>query len=231
MLRAVLFDLYDTLVSVDRDASVSKIARCANLAGASDEAFDRAWFGTSPDSIRGRFASIEERVLAVLRALDRDSREVDFVSIADAERAFLQEHIHPFPDARDTLLALRRMGLKISIVTNASASVALVIDRCCLREMVDSIVISSETRVVKPNPEIYFHALERIGIDARDAWYIGDGNDQELDGAKAVGMHTILVRRERPRYGLRVPSSDAAADVTVGTLAEIPVLAQCYLSS
>src|SRR4051812_19544930 len=104
MIRGVLFDLYDTLVYIDREAYASKMATCAKLAGTSAEEFDRAWFGMSPDSIGGRFASIEERVLAVLRELDRDSREVDFASIADAERAFLQEHVHPFPDARDSLL-------------------------------------------------------------------------------------------------------------------------------
>jgi putative hydrolase of the HAD superfamily len=222
VVRGAVFDLYDTLVYVDQDALRAKFVTCARFAGVAPDNFRRAWFVTSEDSIRGKFGSIEERVTVVLSELGRDSGEVDVGSIADAERSFLRTHVHPFPDARDTLQTLRRQDLKLAIVTNASASVAYILDRWRFYDLVDAVVISSEVKVVKPNPEIYIRALELIDIAACEACYIGDGNDRELDGAKAVGMYTILVRRDGPRYGLRESSSGAAADVTVETLAEIP---------
>jgi putative hydrolase of the HAD superfamily len=224
VLRAVLFDLYDTLVYVDEDGLSAKMLHCAQAAAVAPEDFRRGWFATSHDSIHGRFASIEERAAAVLRALGREPRNDAVATIAAAERSFLRMHVHPFADAHATLDALRTDGLQLAIVTNASASVALVLDSCQLREHVDDVVISSNANAVKPNPEIYTHALARVAVAAGDACYVGDGNDAELDGAKAVGLRTILVRRDRPRYGVRASSSDASVDDTVAALAEIPVL-------
>lgn len=221
-VRAALFDLYDTLVYVDEEGLRAKLAACAHSAAVTPDDFRRAWFATSPDSIRGRFASIEDRVTAVLRSLGRVARADVVPAIAAAERAFLRTHVHPFADAHGTLDALHRDGLKLAIVTNASATVAHVLDHCDLHNRVDAVIVSSAIGAVKPSPEIYLRALDRVAVDARDACYVGDGNDQELDGAKAVSLHTILVRRDRPRYGVRASSSAAAADATVTALAEIP---------
>lgn len=222
VLHAALFDLYDTLVYVDEDGARAKVLTCARQAAVAPEDFHRAWFATSRESIRGDFDSIEDRIVAVLHALGRPPRADVIETISAAERSFLRTQVHPFADAHDTLAALRREGLKLAIVTNASASVAHVLDGCRLRGVVDEIVVSSAVGAVKPHPEIYAHALTRIAVGARDACFVGDGNDEELDGAKVVGLRTILVYRGRPRYGVRTSSSDTAADVTVQTLAEVP---------
>lgn len=227
MLRAVLFDLFDTLVYVDEAGLRAKVHACADAAAVTPDDFRRVWFETSRSSIRGQFPSIEDRAGAVLRALGRAAQSDVVARIASEERSFLRTHVHPFPDAHRILEVLRADGVKSAIVTNASASVALVLDRCGLRERVDDVVVSSEVRAVKPDPGIYALVLSRIAVVAADAAYVGDGNDAELDGAKALGMHTILVRREHPRYGVRAASSDAAVDVIVTALSEIPAHVRC----
>jgi len=221
MIRAVLFDLYDTLVYVDREAYVSKIATCAKLVGASEEAFDRAWFGTSPESNLGRYLTIEERVNAVVRSLGCDRSEDIVSTVADIERRFLSRDIHVFPDAFDALLALRGSGAKLGIVTNASPSVEYIFKATSLRQSVDAVVISSEIKHAKPSREIYEQALERLEVAANSACFVGDGNDREIDGARAIGMLTILVRRKRPRHGVRESSREETADIIVSSLAEV----------
>lgn len=222
VLLAVLLDLYDTLVYVDDEGLHEKLVACARVADVTPDDFGRAWHATSKDSIRGRFLSMEDRAAAALLVLSRESRSRTAATIADLERSFLRTHVHPFADTLNTLDALRRRGLRLAIVTNASASVEHVLEVCRLRDLVDDVVISSEVKVAKPHPDIYERALQRIGVAAPNACYIGDGNDEELDGAKSVGLQTILVRRSYARYGVRSSSSEAAVDATVTSLAEIP---------
>jgi epoxide hydrolase-like predicted phosphatase len=54
----------------------------------------------------------------------------------------------------------------------------------------DDIVISAEVGLVKPSPEIYHLALERMNIEARHAVFIDDF-EENVDGARAVNMHAI----------------------------------------
>lgn len=49
-------------------------------------------------------------------------------------------------------------------------------------------------RLMKPDPRIYELATARLGVDAEDCFYIGDGADSELEGARAVGMEAVLLR-------------------------------------
>jgi putative hydrolase of the HAD superfamily len=221
MIHAVLFDLYDTLLYVDNEAFDRKIATCAKAVGVSPDQFRQAWFSVSLESNLGRFGSIIERVEAVLRELRCKRGNGIASSIAESERSFLRVHIHAFPDAADTLLALRGNGTKLAIVTNASLSVRGVLKGSGLQELVDVVVISSEVMAVKPDPKIYTQALELLNVIPPEACFVGDGNDRELDGARAVGMRTVLVRRERERYGLRESSTEAAADAIVQSLAGV----------
>jgi epoxide hydrolase-like predicted phosphatase len=54
----------------------------------------------------------------------------------------------------------------------------------------DTIVISAEVGVVKPDPEIYHIILERLGVAPAEAVFVDDFSENVV-GARAVGMHAI----------------------------------------
>lgn len=56
----------------------------------------------------------------------------------------------------------------------------------------DGAVFSCQAGLLKPDPEIYHCALRKIGCVPEECVFIGDGGSQELMGAKAVGMTTVL---------------------------------------
>ncbi len=66
---------------------------------------------------------------------------------------------------------------------------------------------SCEIGVIKPNAEIYLHALRKIGTAPEDAVFVDDvpGN---LEGAKAVGMQAIQMRRPMPHRFSMPPAWD-----------------------
>ena len=56
-------------------------------------------------------------------------------------------------------------------------------------------MFSYEVGVRKPDARIYRHALESIGAEPHEAFFVGDGGSDEHRGARAVGMRTVLVTR------------------------------------
>jgi putative hydrolase of the HAD superfamily len=52
-------------------------------------------------------------------------------------------------------------------------------------------VFSSEIGVRKPRPEIFHAALQRLGVAAEDALFVGDRLGADVRGARAVGMRTV----------------------------------------
>jgi HAD superfamily hydrolase (TIGR01549 family) len=61
---------------------------------------------------------------------------------------------------------------------------------------VDAIVDSRSHGRVKPHPTIFQAALERLGVDAADAVMVADSLEEDVEGARALGMRAILVDRE-----------------------------------
>lgn len=101
----------------------------------------------------------------------------------------LATFMHPFPEVIDTLTQLRRAGVKLGIITNGSIRVQEdKIARLGLCELMDVVLISEREGVRKPEADIFHRALERLGVSARDAWFVGDSPDADVAGALAAGL-------------------------------------------
>jgi FMN phosphatase YigB (HAD superfamily) len=61
---------------------------------------------------------------------------------------------------------------------------------------VDAIVDSRSHGRVKPHPTIFQSALERLDVRAEDAVMVGDSIEEDIEGARALGMRAILIDRE-----------------------------------
>ncbi len=78
---------------------------------------------------------------------------------------------------------------------------------------VECVIDSGEVGVQKPDPRIFRIALDAMGIEARQAWYVGDMPGIDVVGARAAGLHPIVM----DPFGLH----GGADYATVGTLAEV----------
>ena len=61
-------------------------------------------------------------------------------------------------------------------------------------------VISGIEGIEKPDPRIYRLALDRAGVEAADAVYVGDNPEFDVDPPAALGMFPVLIDR-RKRHG------------------------------
>ena len=107
--------------------------------------------------------------------------------------SFMKEYIVPRPDVIESLEKLHKLGLKIGVITDCASSLEELWDGLTFSHLIDVPVFSSAVGIKKPAPEIYQIALDRLGLQANECLYIGDGGSFELTGAQNVGMTAIRI--------------------------------------
>ena len=75
-----------------------------------------------------------------------------------------------------------------------------------------------------PAPKIYQEAMRQLGVRPEEAAFVGDGNDRELEGAKAAGLTTFWINREAFRAIETEQRTTEAIDYTIRSLLELPHL-------
>jgi HAD superfamily hydrolase (TIGR01549 family) len=106
----------------------------------------------------------------------------------------LSENFELFEDALPVLEELRLAELRIGLVSNGIRDLTEFVAHHRLD--VDAIVDSRSHGRVKPHPTIFEAALERLGASAGDAVMVGDSLEEDIEGARALGMRAILIDRE-----------------------------------
>ena len=107
-----------------------------------------------------------------------------------------QKHISLDPEAHSVLRTLHR-SKKLALVTNFDhpPHVHSVLSTLGLTPYFDSIVISAEVGVKKPDPRIFDAALEQTAMKPEEVIYVGD-TDDDTKAARAAGMVPILIQRD-----------------------------------
>jgi putative hydrolase of the HAD superfamily len=119
---------------------------------------------------------MEASLRRVACALDLDPDESLIVRELSARTAFHAACLaSPRPEAAPTLEELRRRGFKIGVISNCTSDVPPAWPPPPLAGLVDAAVFSSRVGLTKPDPAIYAIALERLGVEAAECLYVGDG--------------------------------------------------------
>ena len=222
LFEACVFDLFDTLVHFSREDYMEKVQKAAALCGIDENEYLNEWKTSGVDSILGRHPTTADRVRCFLKAIGIEANDNLVELLTSIEHQFLRDKTYWYDDAISSLTELRRMGIKLGLVTNASPSVREVIRSRRIHEVIDQLIISSEIMMAKPDMGIYFECLRRLGCCSARAAYVGDGNDRELDGAKRVGLSTILIKRNDLRAFVFEQSSEGSTDVIINNLSLLP---------
>jgi putative hydrolase of the HAD superfamily len=89
-----------------------------------------------------------------------------------------------------------REGPKLGLVSNAGPAVPPAFRRSAPAALFDATVFSCENKVAKPDQRIFRYACELLSVRPGDCVYVGDGGDEELQGAQRIGMMPLLLRVE-----------------------------------
>jgi putative hydrolase of the HAD superfamily len=92
----------------------------------------------------------------------------------------------------DWILRLKQAGKKLGLISNMPSGFATFFRReFSWLENFESLVLSCDLRVVKPDPEIYLEALRQLNVAPERALFLDD-KDYNIAGAQAVGMQGIV---------------------------------------
>ena len=206
--KAVIFDLWETLIDWDRESAGRMLREVDELVGSG---FAARW-----DSSHRRYIAPIRTALAEALVPEELIEEICTIRLGYHRRALV-----PRPGAVDTLRRLRELRYLLGLITVCSEDIEVVWPETEFAGLFDAEIFSSRVGVSKPDPRIYLACCEALGVEPHDAVFVGDGANDELEGARRVGMQAILIHRpgERPLWGLedwdgpRVTSIPGVLDV------------------
>jgi HAD superfamily hydrolase (TIGR01509 family) len=223
MTQAVLFDLFETLVT-ESGASMRRASALATALGVDEHAYRRHWRAGRSDVVLGR-RSYRDTLAQIVRKLGGtpDESLLDHLRSERLEqKASVLRTVEP--DVLAAIGILRVKGLKLAVVTNSLAEDVAGWGGSPLHSSFDVTVFSCVAGLAKPDPEIYLLACRELQVPPGRALFIGDGADDELSGARTAGLRACRALWFLSRWPhAAVPPSDPglwhATDVVHAALA------------
>jgi len=222
--EAVLFDLFGTLVPNLRRSEYELCKEeMAEILGAPHDRFGELWRATFKQRMNGRLRDGPEMFRGIVEELGLRADSATLEAADRARHEFILARLVPKDGALECLRELRGRGLGLALVTDCSSGTPAMLDRTPLGEFFTVRAASALLGTTKPDPVMYRHAMDGLGVEGGRCLYVGDGNSFELPGAKRHGMTTVWVdngadQNWRHDY---VPEGD----FTVTHLGEIPGIA------
>lgn len=164
------------------------------------------------DEIAARLVQVEADFWATTSSHQRSATLADLLATAadelqlDVAEALLEEaalrhldawtpHIRHDPDALSVLAALRAAGVRIGMLSNTHWPRAFherFLERDGLAALIDARLYTSEMEFQKPHPSAFLAAAEAVGAEPERCVFVGDRPWDDISGAAAVGMRTVL---------------------------------------
>lgn len=214
MIRAVLFDLDDTLFDhrgCAREA-LTQLRRMyrpfeARTLAELERDYHRLLEELHLKVLRGEMTLEASRLERFRQLLRLSGAEPDDAFTAQVARMYHQAYLaayRPLPGAVELLEALAGR-VRIGIVTNnITAEQVRKLQACGLERFIDALVVSDEAGACKPEAAIFEAALARLGCRAEEAVMIGDAWATDVLGARGAGIRALWLNR------LGTPSPDPA---------------------
>ena len=122
-----------------------------------------------------------------------------------------------FPDTEPALQALRSQDYYLGVISNSIGTIEEQLGRAGLASYFRTVLDSALVGVEKPNPGIFEMALDRAGVAADEAVFVGDLYATDIGGARLAGIRGVLMARfdayDDTVHCPRITSFDALPEV------------------
>lgn len=217
MLRAVIFDLDNTLTDFMRMKRVS-------IQAAIDEMIDAGLQMSAEEATRKLFEIYDREGIEDQRVFDRfleeELGEIDpmiHTAAIIGYRRGREYTLTLYPHVKKTLLALAKRGLKLAVLSDAPRYQAW--SRLCylqLPHFFDHVITFEDTQVRKPDPAPFNRAIELLAMSPDEVIMIGDWPARDMVGGSRVGIKTVYAR-----YGDTSGATRSGADYEIDDISQL----------
>ncbi|MAI78468.1 MAG: hypothetical protein CL917_05990 [Deltaproteobacteria bacterium] len=213
-IRAVVFDLFDTLVDLLGEemprteyqgrmipsSFLSLHALTAEYGEISFDAFLSTMRELEKQFLESHYAQQKElptteRFTTLARRLElEDDRLIS--ALVDTHMDGLREHVRVL-DHHEDVLSLLKERVRLGLCSNFSHTPAAqkVLDQANLSDLFDVVVISDAAGMRKPHSEIFRITLDSLELDPDEVLHVGDSLKADVAGAAALGIRTVWITR------------------------------------
>lgn len=218
MRRALIVDLFSTLVP-GGDAEREVVNRTlAEVLGVEVEAFTREFAATSYERFVGAYGDLPSTLRVIARRSGGDPTDEQVQRATSLRRQLARQLLGAASAGTLGALAdLRTAGWRIGLVSNVTSETQLQWATSPFLPYFETTAFSAEVGAAKPEPAIYMAACNALGVAPSDCIYVGDGNDNELPGAAALGMYAVRTTEHSD-------SDPTWTGPTVSSFTEVPEL-------
>jgi putative hydrolase of the HAD superfamily len=157
---------------------------CAHVDESADEASYRAWIDAIEGSILVRLGvGATDLPVAIRRVTDLQVEAACY---------------RVYPDVKPALHELRRLGLRLGIVSNFAWDLPRLVEDLGLAPLVVDVVTSARLGFRKPGPEVFHLAAARLKADPVESCFVGDDPTCDVEGATKAGLRAVWLDRRRP---------------------------------
>ncbi len=210
VVRAVLFDMFDTLMIIEKDhafytPSIRSAYDFLVAHGVNVEfpVFEKAYKEARDALFAKADAKLEEphfnlRIAGALEKLGY-SHDASSELVTGTTNAFCEGFMKFVRLDEHAKSVLRKLHFryKLGIVSNypIPECVLRLLDREGLTHFFNAVVVSGAVNRRKPSPDIYRRALDILGERADETVFVGDTVDADVQGPKKLGMKTVFIER------------------------------------
>lgn len=232
-VRAIFFDQGGVIMGERkpdpeiREAYLKKIMEKLNINEDPDKLLDRLIRGEKEYKIWGMDSLIElpaaeiwKRWLMPEIPADKLNQIAEELTLYyfEAERTRF-----PDPDIKEVIIELKKRGYIIGVISNSwsKSLVHIELEGAGIDDIVDLVVLSSETGIRKPSKKIFQNALEKSNLEAGHAVYVGDQPNRDVAGPKDAGFALSVILRTNKLIPGSMENPEHKPDLIIEKLSDL----------
>ncbi len=129
----------------------------------------------------------------------------------------------PREDVTETVIELSKRGYLLGIIANTITETEIpdYLEEYGLTEYFKTVVLSSKVGIRKPNPEIYWEAARRVGVEPAKCVYVGDNPVRDVEGTRAAGYGMMILILEPETLKKEPPTGEVKPDHTIREIKDL----------